>query len=240
MISDPNTLARIRKDEQLHREYIFRFRAGDKKAINILMELHEPLIKKIGRKCAGTLYRGELEDLFQEGRIGIFRGYEKWDESRDNKALTYIVWYIKGYMLRYIKNNVSTVHLPLKKVRLGYRHVLNFEDMAPNSWSPDAPPFETTLKDESASVEDLIFEQQVTQIAHRALLNMSTREAEFVRRSIMEDETLNEIGQEHGISRERVRQVVSRCLTKLAEKTPVKGQAFEEWLTKLQARQKAA
>lgn len=50
-----------------------------------------------------------IEDLMQEGRIGIIRAFETYDESRNVKFSTYVYRYIQGAILDYQKANMSAL-----------------------------------------------------------------------------------------------------------------------------------
>ncbi|KAJ0037967.1 hypothetical protein Pint_23911 [Pistacia integerrima] len=61
-------------------------------------------------------YQGKglsLQDLVQEGSIGLLRGAKRFDPERGNKLSTYVYWWIKQAMIRAIANKSRIIRLPL-------------------------------------------------------------------------------------------------------------------------------
>ena len=64
-----------------------------------------PLIKKIAfyyHEKSGL----ELEDLIQEGYLGVLEAEKKFDKNKNNKFSTYAVFWIKKKILDYIKKEL--------------------------------------------------------------------------------------------------------------------------------------
>lgn len=60
----------------------------------------------------------KLEDLINEGNIGLVMASSKFDPSRGFKFLSYAVWWIRRQILGYITDNGKTIRLPNNKVNL--------------------------------------------------------------------------------------------------------------------------
>lgn len=89
-----------REDEK---EIATRALAGDKNASKKLVESNLLLVVKIAHEYRSIF--NNLNDLIQEGNIGLLRSVDKYDPERGYRFSTYAGWWIRSMMLRYIFNN---------------------------------------------------------------------------------------------------------------------------------------
>lgn len=95
---------------------------------------------------------------------------------------------------------------------------------------------EATLGDLVADEEDIspieeIHQEQVTQKVTDVLLTLETREADVIRRRFgigMRAQTLEEVGQDYGLSKERIRQIEEKAMRKL--RNPMRASVLRECL----------
>ena len=87
-------------------------------AIRHLLEIRSLIVKKNVRLVASIAHqfthRGiELEDLIQEGNLGLLKAIERFDASRGFKFSTYATWWIRQTVSRALENHSRFVRLPV-------------------------------------------------------------------------------------------------------------------------------
>ncbi len=138
-------------------------------------------------------------ELLSDGNVSLIRAVEKFDYSRGNKFSTYASWAI-------MKNFARSI--PEEKHRRE-RYVTGHEDLF------DAAP--DTRTDEQ---ECLASAEQASHRVNRLLEYLDPRERQIIRMRAGLDEnsegmTLEKIGEQLGITKERVRQLNVRAMKKL-------------------------
>jgi RNA polymerase nonessential primary-like sigma factor len=88
-----------------------RARAGDQAAVAALVEANIRLVVNLAKKYMG---RGvELQDLVQEGNLGLWRAAELYDPERGYRFSTYAVGWIHQRVLRALQNCAHPIRLPI-------------------------------------------------------------------------------------------------------------------------------
>lgn len=83
-------------------------------AINQLMTSNLRLVTSIAKKY---LNRGlDLEDLLQEGSLGLMKAITKFDYKLGNKFSTYATWWIRQAITRAIADQARTIRIPVHMV----------------------------------------------------------------------------------------------------------------------------
>jgi RNA polymerase sigma factor (sigma-70 family) len=196
-----------------------------------------------------------MNDLIQEGNIGLMRAVDRFDYRRNLKFSTYAVWWIRQGIRRAVAS-YSLVRIP-EYMRDSIRQVRKAREALSTETEPhpsaqdiarhlDAPldlversldVLETpvsleqpvqqqtrTFKDilvdpEACTSHDALTERLIDGYTRRALASLTPREAMIIRRRFglqgSATETLNQIGQDLQLSRERVRQIEATALDKL-------------------------
>lgn len=81
--------------------------AGDRRALSRLCRSFEPLIRRIAGRF--RRYRLPLEDMVQEGQIGLIEAAGAFDTTRNVRFATYAVWPIRARIQDFVLRNSSIV-----------------------------------------------------------------------------------------------------------------------------------
>lgn len=208
-----------REDE---RDLALRCQQGDERAREELVTRNLPFVVSIARRSMGRGAR--LDDLIQEGNIGLMRAVEKFDTKKGTRFSTYAVWWIRAYIQKHLKEANSSVRGGEDGARRGIRDI-----------SLDLPFGEDDditrldrLIDESADQEAMLGGAQADAAVRDRLERLRKRIGplgwDIIEERLSSDSphTLQQIGERWGLSRERVRQVelqtkklLERCLADL-------------------------
>lgn len=88
---------------------------GDKEARDQLIEANLRLVLSIATQFAKKSVVA-LEDLVQEGCLGLIRAVDKFDWRRGTRFSTYAVWWIRQYIARAIAEQNRFIHIPFHLV----------------------------------------------------------------------------------------------------------------------------
>ena len=88
-----------------------RIKNGDENAKNELIEANTRLVISIAKRYVN---RGvPLQDLIQEGNLGLIRAAEKFDYKLGNKFSTYATWWIRQAITKAIADQARNIRIPL-------------------------------------------------------------------------------------------------------------------------------
>lgn len=110
-------------------QLVLRIKAGENTAANMLKlwEQNKGMVYKIALKFKG---QEEIEDLVQQGYLGLYDAVENYDTDAEVLFLSYATYWIKQSMQRYIENSGHVVRIPVHRqedIRKYNKAVLNFE-----------------------------------------------------------------------------------------------------------------
>lgn len=88
-----------------------KYKNGDNEAKNKLIECNLKLVIDIAKRL---INKGvSINDLIQEGNIGLIKAAEKFDTKYECKFSTYAVWWIRQSMVRAIANQSRNIRIPV-------------------------------------------------------------------------------------------------------------------------------
>jgi len=207
-------------------------------------------------------YGMRMQDLVQEGNIGLMLAVRKFDPERGIRLISYAVWWIRAYIHNFIIQSWSLVKIgttqaqkklffKLNQTRKKLKNLTGVDDptaiaselevsnreveemsvrMSGRDASLDVELFTDneytlgdSLADDRSSQEELLLEKEENEIRNRQISNamrqLNEREQRIIGERILTEETrtLQNLAEELGVSRERVRQIEQNALRKLKE-----------------------
>jgi RNA polymerase primary sigma factor len=232
-----------------------RIGKGDAEARDRMVRANLRLVVNIARSYAGKGLG--LQDLIEEGNLGLLRAVEGFDPEMGTRFSTYASYWIKQSIKRALINSSKTIRIPAYMVELlsKWRRATNRlseelgrvptqeetarllglpkkklpiikkaiqihnatpqGDQSDQGWSLGEMVMDERLK----SPDEELLDHDVLKTALELISTLDPREATILRMRFGLDNTtphtLKEIGQELGLTRERVRQIETEALQRL-------------------------
>jgi len=182
-------------------------RRGDPRAREELVKRNLPFVVAVAKRSMGRGAR--LDDLVQEGNIGLLRAVEKFDTSRGTRFSTYAIWWIRAYIQKYLKE----IHSSVRGGEDGKRRGLRDLSLDVTIGEDGEITALDRLPDEGPGPEDEFVAAQSAEMVRNRLERFRKRIGplgwDILEERLSSDspQTLEQIGKRWGLSRERVRQV---------------------------------
>jgi RNA polymerase primary sigma factor len=182
-------------------------RQGDLAAEQKLVRHNLSLVMLVaGRQRRGTL---SLDDLVQEGNLGLIRAAAKFDPHAGTRFSTYAVWWIRAFVGRYLRGARSTV-----RPRSG---TVAQADVSLDVMAGDEDSLRLDLMTDEADGAEALFLAAERHRAVRLSLPKLRPQVGELGWSILHDRLLqdcpmsiSELGLSQGVSRQHVRKVEAR------------------------------
>lgn len=204
-----NQLSRSRvltREEEV--ELSKRAKRGDARARDELARNNLPFVVAVAKKHMGRGAR--LDDLIQEGNVGLLKAIEHFDPDKGNRFATYAVWWIRAYVTRYLKDNRSQVRGGEKERPI--MRDLSLDVTIGNDEDGDTSHLDRLVGDDPGPEAEFLGDEHSAEV-REALKQVRKRIGDLgwdiLQERLSQDEpkTLEELGKRWGVSRERVRQV---------------------------------
>ncbi len=193
----------LSRDEE--RALAMRARTGDLPAREKLLRHNLAFVATVARRQLRRSVR--LEDLIQEGNVGLMRAVETFDPRVGTRFSTYAVWWIRAYVGKYLEGARSAVRPPGGEVAPSD---VSLDDAGEDGESASCLD---RIEDQGPGPEALYLAAERKRALRVALEKVRRRIGEMgwdiIHNRLEQDEpkTLEEIARPWGVSRECVRKV---------------------------------
>jgi RNA polymerase primary sigma factor len=241
-----------------------RIRQGDQTALEKLTRANLRFVVSVAKQYQNSSL--SLNDLINEGNLGLVKAAQKFDETRGFKFISYAVWWIRQSIIQALAEHSRMVRLPLNKVgsltkinkvfseleqkfqreptpeevakelQITVEEVEATLGISARHVSMDAPFTDgdsnaliDVLENENAESTDRLLEYKdsLRIETERILGTLTDREKEVIKLffgiGVEHPMTLEDIGEQLGITRERIRQIKDKAITKLRSQTRSKA-----------------
>ncbi len=233
---------------EAERELARRYCEGDQRAGQKLIESSLPFVIRIAREY--RRWGVPLEDLIQQGNLGLLKAAERYDPDKGCRLITYAAYWIRAEIRDYVVRGYRIVRLGTtrteRRAMRAYRRqdVKSAEELAEQSGMPKARAkklwplltqgdvsLDVTYEDRQSALERMGMDienpeemvsrertiQGVRDALDSALHELTDRERRIVSARMLSEDpcTLEKLGNEMGVSKERVRQLEARAKKKL-------------------------
>ncbi|MBS2027573.1 MAG: sigma-70 family RNA polymerase sigma factor [Deltaproteobacteria bacterium] len=191
------------------RALLARAKQGDRGARDELVERMLPVVVAVARRYrrAGAL----IDDLIQEGVLGLYQAISHFEPSRSNRFVTYAIWWVRAYVKRHFDVHRSQVRGNAISRRSDVSLDAPFGDEQELSGLERLADLEPSAE---AALMDLERAEQLRGSLEQAKARIGDIGWDVLHARTMspEPETLDGLGERHGVSREWIRIQEKRTL----------------------------
>ena len=211
-----------------------RIKNGDDDALEKLTNANLRFVVSVAKQ-----YQNQgitLSDLINEGNLGLIKAAHRFDETKGFKFISFAVWWIRQAILQAIAEQSRIVRLPMNKVGVINKIYKTMgileqelqrepkvseiaERMASLTSDDDTNMYDVLRNENTVSPDKELIYQSLQQELGTVIDTLPSREAEILKLfyglGSKHPLTLDEIGEQFDLSRERVRQIKEKAIRKL-------------------------
>lgn len=201
-----NTMDMISADEEV--ELAQRIKKGDEIAFQKLVKSNLRFVVSVAKQYQN--FGVSLNDLINEGNIGLMKAARKFDETKGFKFISYAVWWIRQSIHNAIQQKGKLVRLPANKAGLMLR-IRRAEDqfIQQNERKPDAEELAQMLDMNESAITSTLS----AQFSSYSLDEPVAEDSGTSKIDLFESDEDNNIDSE--IERSSLRQEINRLLGRL-------------------------
>ena len=200
-----NTVFKDPLSSEEEEKYIKLMQTGDKEARNILIEHNLRLVAHIVKKFNPPL--GLTDDLISIGTIGLIKGIDSYQSSKNIKITTYAARCIENEILMYYRSSRK------------FQNTVSLDDYIGTDKEGNKINLKDVIKDKSKPIEEELYLKDNISLLKQFITKLNKREQDIlIKRYGLNNKkamTQKEIAQEMRISRSYVSRIEKRAISKI-------------------------
>jgi RNA polymerase primary sigma factor len=229
-------------DSEKEIELAKRIQDGDSKALNELISANLRFVISIAKEYQNQGL--PLADLISEGNYGLITAAKRFDHTKGFRFISYAVWWIKQSIIQSLNENSRTVRLPanvINKLSKIKKEIDEFEKKFERKpldgqevevvFYPTVSSLNSTINEDGDELiemiedtnsmrpdEDVNSQEEMKDKIGKILSSLSEREKSIIEMYFGLNGsplTLEEIGEEFDLTKERIRQIKEKAIRKI-------------------------